>query len=292
MKLSVCTISFRHQLISLEQIALWAKCHHFDAIELWGVHAKNMSDFPQYDRDWLESLGLSVSMLSDYLPLDTQASSAAENAGLFCRLARQWGAKKLRTFSGSKASADISDEQRALWTKRLREHCVIADDYGLQLVVETHPNTLADTLASTKRLIEEVNHPALRINFDVIHVWEMGSEPVNAFSQLEPKVVHVHLKNVASRKQLPVFAPANVYAPAGTREGMSTLFEGQFDYRRFLCDVFRKSTLDWSELDASLEWFGPNSIRTLEHDANKLRALALNSDFAANKLNNSLAPVI
>ena len=256
MKYSVCTISFRHQLISLENIANWANAKDFDAIELWGVHAKNMKDFPEYNQQWLQSKNLRVSMVSDYLPLDGSLEDSIKSTEHLCRLTRAWGANKLRTFSGGRGSADVSPQERQAWTKRIKELCNVVADFGLQLVVETHPNTLADTLPSTLQLIEEVDHPALRINFDVIHVWEMGSDPISAFKQLAPLVVHMHLKNVQDRSLLNVFSPANVYAPAGSRVGMTPIFEGAYDFRRFLEFLVHESNFAWENLDTSLEWFG------------------------------------
>ena len=44
MKLSICTISFRHHLHSIDQLAHFAKTKGFQGIELWGVHAKNLAD--------------------------------------------------------------------------------------------------------------------------------------------------------------------------------------------------------------------------------------------------------
>ena len=273
MKYSVCTISFRHQLISLERIANWAKAHQFDAIELWGVHAKNLRQSPDFTLESLVEKGLSVSMVSDYLPLDGDLNVALESAKSLCTITRSWGAKKLRTFSGNKPSAGMSVAERAACTKRLREYCKIAEDYGVYLIVETHPNTLADTLASTLQLIEEVNHPALRINFDVIHVWEMGSDPVFALNQLAPLIEHMHFKNITQRNLLNVFNPGNVYAPAGSREGMTPLFNGEYDFKQFLAYLMKESGVPWQNMDASLEWFGPDVFTTLDNDRKELAKL-------------------
>ncbi|HSC88408.1 MAG TPA: sugar phosphate isomerase/epimerase [Polyangiaceae bacterium] len=272
MKISLCTISLRHQLISLEQIALFAAQNDFQGIELWGVHAKNLGARPEPGVDWLRSLNLSVSMLSDYLPLRGNRRAARDKAAELCRLARAWGTSKLRTFAGDRPSADVPAVERAEWVARLRELCDVSNDFGIRLVVETHPNTLADTPGSTLQLASEVDHPALRFNFDVIHVWEGGAEPLQLLRQLEPLVAHLHLKNVATRELLSVFAPGNVYAPAGDRAGMVRLFEGAFDFRRFLRAAMTESQLPWEGLDASLEWFGPDVLSTLARDNRELRA--------------------
>lgn len=273
MKYSVCTISFRHQLISLAHIASWAKAHQFDAIELWGVHAKNLHQSPDFTPACLREQGLSVSMVSDYLPLDGDLNESLKSAKNLCEITNFWGAKKLRTFSGNQPSAQVATKDRAAYTQRLREYCNIAADHGIDLVVETHPNTLADTLDSTLKLIEEVNHSALRLNFDVIHVWEMGSDPIFALDQLAPVIKHLHFKNITQRDLLNVFNPNNVYAPAGSREGMTALFNGEYDFKQFLTYLMKESSVAWQNMDASLEWFGPNVLATLDHDRKQLAKL-------------------
>jgi 3-dehydroshikimate dehydratase len=272
MKLSLCTISFRHHLISLKQVVEWAAQRGFSGIELWGVHAINLRDRPGYDLDWLRSQGLCVPMLSDYLPVQGERQAVIDKTVDLCRLAQSWGASKLRTFAGNQASQDVSVEDRRDWTLRMRELCHTAEGHGVKLVVEMHPHTLADTRESTRQLIEEINHPALRLNFDVLHVWESGADPFEVIGEFEPLVAHMHLKNVRSRSFLQEFLPGNVYAPAGNRAGMVSLFNGAFDYRKFLAHVMNETAL-WPMLDASLEWFGPNVLGTLERDAEQLSLL-------------------
>lgn len=269
MRLSVCTISFRHHLISISELAAWAQAQGFDGIELWGAHAANLAAQPEYGAKWLGSFGLSVPMLSDYLPLEGTAQELREKLELLSGLARHWGARRLRTFAGRVASAASSAAQRRQVVSRLREACEALQRHGVYLLVETHPATLADSTAATERLIAEVAHPGLRINFDVLHLWEAGDDPAAALHRLRPYVGHFHLKNVSSREQLGVFAPSNVYSAAGTRQGMVPLFKGAFDYREFLAGLVMDT-----RLTASLEWFGDDVQQTLLEDRRALAQLA------------------
>lgn len=268
MQLSICTISFRHQLVSMEDLAEWAFCHGFQGIELWGAHALSLEAQPQYDAAWLRELGLSVSMLSDYLPIAGDRQLAWQKCRHICRLANQWGTHKVRTFAGHQASGDVSPQTRRDMTHRLRGICEYAEDLGLDVLVETHPGTLADTPASILQLLEEVNHPSLKLNYDTLHVWESGEDPTRFHQQVESYVGHYHLKNVLSRDLLGVFSPENVYSPAGSRYGMVPLLEGAMDYLAFLPHV-----LDNASATASLEWFGHNVKETLLADKAALDAL-------------------
>lgn len=266
MKLSICTISFRHHLQSIDQIAHWAQKQGFQGIELWGVHAKNLAEDNHYGSEWLSSYNLKTSMLSDYLPLDEPLPDLMDEMRNLCVLAQRWGTNKIRTFAGNKGSADISSLERIEIITRLKMLCKMAEAEGLRILVETHPNTLTDNLSSTLQLLEETNHPALRVNFDVLHVWESGVDPLYALKQLRPYVSHFHLKNIESRSQLGVFNPNNVYAAAGSRKGMVSLFEGAVDYRLFLSEA-----ADMIDMEASLEWFGPNVKDILTKDSEEVK---------------------
>ncbi|WP_375200513.1 sugar phosphate isomerase/epimerase family protein [Bacillus sp. RS11] len=266
MKLSICTISFRHHLHSIDQLAQFAKTQGFQGIELWGVHAKNLADELHYGADWLSSYGLETSMLSDYLPLEAPVSVMMAETERLSSLARRWGTNKIRTFVGKKGSSDTSTKEREELIFRLRMLCDYLESKGQYLLVETHPNTLTDNLPSTMQLLEEMNHSSLRVNFDVLHIWESGMDPIVAMKQLRPYISHFHFKNIASRAQLGVFAPNNVYAAAGSREGMVPLFEGAVDYGEFLAEVDSNM-----EVDASLEWFGANVKSVLAKDVQEVK---------------------
>ncbi|MEB2282182.1 sugar phosphate isomerase/epimerase [Lysinibacillus xylanilyticus] len=266
MKLSICTISFRHHLHSIDQLAQFAKDQGFQGIELWGAHAKNLADELHYGADWLSSYGLETSMLSDYLPLEASTSVMMAETERLSSLARRWGTNKIRTFVGKKGSSDTSRKEREELIFRLRMLCDYLESKGQYLLVETHPNTLTDNLPSTIQLLEETNHPSLRVNFDVLHIWESGINPIVATKQLRPYISHFHFKNIASRAQLDVFAPNNVYAAAGSREGMVPLFEGAIDYGEFLAEVDSNM-----EVDASLEWFGSNVKSVLAKDVQEVK---------------------
>ncbi|WP_370540649.1 sugar phosphate isomerase/epimerase family protein [Azospirillum sp. INR13] len=177
------------------------------------------------------------------------------------------GAGKIRTFAGSTGSAETSPERRIFIAERLRTLCGLAADHGLSLLVETHPGTLADSLTATRALIAAVGHPALKVNFDVLHVWEGGDDPVAARRALRPHIGHYHLKNIRARDDLPVFEPANVYAAAGRRDGMVPLFDGVVDYRRFLAEL-----ADDPAAEGSLEWFGDDCYTVLRRDRDDVEA--------------------
>lgn len=273
MQLSMCTISFRHQLVSIDQLAKWARANHFQGIELWGIHARNLADQPHYNRDWLAVQGLRITMISDYLPLHFSETTLFHEAQKLIQLCKHWGCHKIRTFAGDKASSETTDEERKMLFSRLQRICDWLADFHLNLIIETHPNTYADSLPSTEKLLAGVGRNNLKINFDVLHVWESKADVTTALERLAPHIQHFHLKNVQSKDQLSVFAPGNVYAAAGTRDGMVPLFDGAVDYAKFFYTLFSRPELKLVSIDASLEWFGHQSQSVLQHDCNLIQRL-------------------
>jgi 3-dehydroshikimate dehydratase len=277
MKLSLCTISFRHHLLSITDIASWAQRNQFQGIELWGIHALNLADQPQFNAGWLENYDLQVPMISDYLPVTGSKQAALDKVDRLCELAWRWNCQKIRTFAGQHASHSTNAVERQHITTRLRALSERAWKHGVRLIVETHPNTLADNTASTLQLLRDVNHPGLAINFDVLHLWEAGDDLLSAWQQLQPYTEHMHLKNIRSADLLNVFMPENVYAAAGNREGMVPLFEGALDYQALLMAI-----APLHDLDASLEWFGHDAQSVLQHDCRQLHRLFSLQQQAAN----------
>ncbi|KPB06418.1 sugar phosphate isomerase/epimerase family protein [Bacillus sp. CHD6a] len=265
MNLSLCTISFRHHLHSMKEIAEWAQLNYFQGIEIWGIHAKHLKDDPHYHSDWLASYNLHTSMLSDYLPLHLSDKELLRATMELSELGHRWGTQKLRTFAGQQASASLNKQERKSIVDKLKMICKELEKENQFLLLETHPNTLTDTVPSTLQLLEEVNHPALKINFDVLHIWESGANPIEALLNLEPFIKHFHFKNISSKSKLDVFNPNNVYAAAGSREGMTPLFEGILNYEEIV-----KTASCLTEVEASLEWFGRNVKEVLEKDARKI----------------------
>lgn len=266
MKLSLCTITFRHQLVSIDRIAKWASANYFDAIELWGIHALNLAEWPDYNAAWLAQQGLRISMLSDYLPLAGPEAPLTFKVHQLCRLAKHWQTTKIRTFAGSVGSRQMTKSDFRQLVTRLQTACGILATYGLNLVIETHPHTYADSLESIDALFQAVAQPNLQLNFDVLHVWESGVKIGDALDQLAPLIQHFHFKNVTEADRLTVFAPDNVYAASGSREGMVPLFEGMLDYGDIIGKIIDHPSSHLSRLDASLEWFGNQCHQVLSKD--------------------------
>jgi len=271
LKYSLCTISFRHQLISFEEIIHFAAECGFDGIELWGIHALNLSnDGPELLKKHLTQLkesGQTISMISDYLDISSEAQfeHTLEKCKKLIHVCQSFGSRQIRTFAGQKGSRDVGHMERKEYVRRLRILSELCKQHGIYLVLETHPSTLTDQLDSTLSLLEEINHDYVKINLDFLHVWEGGTDPLKGYQMLQPWVAHFHLKNISAPLHLPVFQPHNVYAASGSREGMVPLRDGVLDYAQIL------QPLQKLELHGSIEWFGPNTLQILKEEIEWLK---------------------
>ncbi|MCG7407362.1 sugar phosphate isomerase/epimerase [Paenibacillus sp. ACRRX] len=266
MKLSVCTISFRHHLVGLSDIARFAHSQEANGIELWGVHALNeMEQGKEHVSEiiaYMRLHHLAIPLISDYLDINGPMLKASTVTRCFRLLeaAHLFGVPYIRTFAGQLPSASVEREERRRMVSQLR---LLADEcgrYGKGLLVETHPNTLADSLSSTIELMEEVNHEGIGVNLDFLHIWEAGTDPVVADRALKQWTRHYHLKNIHSRSQLRIFDPHNVYASSGNREGMVALRNGEIRYDYILKEI------QHADHFASLEWFGDSPYKVLSED--------------------------
>lgn len=282
MRLALCTISFRHQLISFAEIAAFAQQQGFDGIELWGTHAIGlMSEQKQQQTQELlhrlRASGITISMISDYLDISGNTDFVAEQAR--CRqlaaLARACGTTRLRTFAGNRSSAAVSLQQYHKLLQRLTILCDICAEVGVKLVVETHPNTLLDSQEGILRLLSDLPHPSLRLNYDVLHIWEAHLDPAAFYAQVAERVDYFHLKNITARSRLVVFEPAAVYAANASREGMISLAHGAVPYHSML------SYIEESGCFASIEWFGADPFAMLAHEREWLRGQALSDSLVA-----------
>ncbi|WP_214850375.1 TIM barrel protein [Exiguobacterium sp. s193] len=264
MKVALCTISYRHHLRSFDDLLSYALTEQFDAVDIWGVHAKHLQDDEVLR---LREHPIEVSMLSHYLSFDAPLSVLLEQTKALSRLGQRIGTRRIRIFAGNKSSQQLTEPERVRLVYQLQGVCKVLDQSKQLLLIEIHPNTAADTIESTERLVREVNHPACRVNFDVLHVVESGADPVTAYRRLEPVIEHLHLKSIAQTDQFEVFNPANVYAAGGTRDGMVPLFNGIIDYERFFEELKQALTLK----TGSLEWFGENPDERLATDGRLVR---------------------
>lgn len=189
-----CSIAFRKEAIAdaLPRLAQWG----FAGVEAWGPHLDQLDDAGlDALRRQAADLGLAIPVVSPYLFLtrddpELLARSLA-TAERSVHQARRLGASRIRTFVDAgpqgigSAQADAGHWARAI--ANLRRITALAPE--LLFVIETHPNTLADTAETTLRLLREVGAPNLRVLFQPLR-----SDCLDDWQALRQHVHHVHLQ--------------------------------------------------------------------------------------------------
>ncbi|MGG1516562.1 sugar phosphate isomerase/epimerase family protein [Paenibacillus oryzisoli] len=269
LRYNICSISFRHGLVSFRDLVRFAHQTGFSGIELWGVHAKSMLETNPLEVTRMvtemHQHHIGVSMISDYVDLLGVPDKFAETESKWhtlIRLARLFQTDKIRIFAANKSSKSASAEELELCILRLKRLASLSSNYGIYTLVETHPETFADTLDSTLHLAQQVEHPFLRINLDFLHMWEAHCDPLEAYEKLMPWTSNFHLKNVRGRHLLEVFKPENVYSPSGRTDGMVMLADGVVDYKPIIAALKQSKT----QHSISLEWFGKDPFNCLKKE--------------------------
>jgi inosose dehydratase len=148
-------------------------------------------DFCPARANWLRrelgARGLACLSLSAHM--DLTGADAVERFHRRLEFARNIGARCVNSIAGP---ADRRDEFR-------RNIPAIADrarDLGVVIALENHGDLL-DREQQILDFIREVNHPAVRLNYDTGNAWYYSKgtvDPVAELALLAPVVAHVHVK--------------------------------------------------------------------------------------------------
>ena len=196
MHIALCTISYREKLLEVALEA--AQAAGFEAVEIWG-REPHVSE--QYDesrvrgvRKMVEAHGLKLPIFGSYLALG-RTQNREDSVSLIDTLHTAHGlhAQVIRVWASDVGSARASDEVWAKTVSEAQEACDRAAKMSVVFAAEMHDATLADTGASARRLVEEVDRPNFRLNFQVGNF-----EAEDQMARLEavlPYVVHVHCQN-------------------------------------------------------------------------------------------------
>lgn len=194
-----CSIAWRGQPIGsmLPRLASWG----FAGVEAWGPHLDQLDDAGlDALRAEAARLGLVIPVVSPYLFLTRDLPDLLERsfatAERSVRQARRLGATRIRTFCDAGpegvGSSRASDAEWRRAVDALRRITALAPD--LLFTVETHPDTLADTAASTRRLLSEVGSANLQVLFQ-----PGDGDAVADYRALRADVRHVHLHQVRAQ---------------------------------------------------------------------------------------------
>ena len=152
---------------------------------------------PERIADRIRGAGLAVSALSlfncftDPDRLDEQLE-AVETC---IRLAPLFGTDLLKLTPGPPASADATEQHWQCLDRALHRLVPLARHAGVRLAFETHMRQLADTLASSRRLLDMAPDDAVGVTVDFSNLSFAGEKMPEVIPAFGGRIYHTHVKN-------------------------------------------------------------------------------------------------
>ena len=138
-------------------------------------------------RDQLEARRLSCLSLSVHM--DLTGPDAVERFHRRLKFARNIGARCVNSIAGPTGKLEEFRKNIPAIADRAR-------DLGVMIALENHGDLL-DREQQVLELIREIDHPAVRVNYDTGNAWYYSKgaiNPVEELALLAPVVAHVHVK--------------------------------------------------------------------------------------------------
>jgi sugar phosphate isomerase/epimerase len=231
--------SFNYRRYPLERAMRRAREYGYDGVEIWSGHFKleTVEETLQEARRLQRELGIGTPVLnlSGNVIGDDDGERRERVARLLEVIERcpEYGVEIINGYAGSiivdrndwsqNGSAAAGEEHYARAAEAYRVLGPAAERAGVTITLEVHMNTIHDSAASTLRLLEMIDSPAVRANLDPGNMWGVRrAEPaVEAVQLLAERIAFVHFKNARRVSYLPVGVDYDF-----------TLKAGEIDYYR------------------------------------------------------------
>ncbi|MBQ8162277.1 MAG: sugar phosphate isomerase/epimerase [Clostridia bacterium] len=216
----VVSATFRKMPLSADEILEICRECGLQAIE-WSENAHVQAGDAEGARalgEKTRAAGLRIAAYGSYYRLGEQE----DVDGVFSRSlisAKALGADVIRVWAGTKASEEVSEDERKRLTLEARRIAEKAQAEGIRVAFEWHKNTLTDTNASAERLIREADHPNLCC------LWQptvalTPRERVEGIRRMQGKLVNFHVYSWPDGKRGPLNAAEwQFYLDAGAGLG-------------------------------------------------------------------------
>ncbi len=207
MRTCLCSIACKNGDWTAEQIIDLAAELKFDGIELWGnflgsVDAARRGQILQYCRD----KGLAVPMISPYIGFfDLSKGNLAPMVAecrKFLEIAKALGVPRIRSFAGFVCEITAATSDEANWAYAINgfaEYAALAEQYGVDLALETHEQSLIDAMSGIEMLLRGVPSRRMKINFQIDQLPENSKMSITEiWKRLRDRIVHAHYHVPAS----------------------------------------------------------------------------------------------
>ncbi len=199
---SFCTIAYRHySSAELERMLPEIAELGYQGAEVWWPHLEKCTPGRLQEISSLaKSLNLTFPMISPYLGnfnLEmTNREEMIERTKVSAPVAVALGSPLLRAFAGWTCECSSLTASEEYWKYNLegfKEMAQIAEAHGLNIAIETHDMTLADSVAGVQRFVDFCG-PALKANLQLDTITENSklADGAAVYHALGELVVHAH----------------------------------------------------------------------------------------------------
>lgn len=115
-------------------------------------------------------------------------------------MAHTLGSRNVSITSGRMVSGIDPEESTGLLMESLRELLAYTEQSGIRLGIEYEPGLLIECYEELRAVMEGLNSPCLGANLDLGHSHVLGENPEETISGLSPKIFHIHIEDIRSRK--------------------------------------------------------------------------------------------
>jgi sugar phosphate isomerase/epimerase len=114
------------------------------------------------------------------------------------KMADELGCGNISVPPGGPLNGMSRDAAMSLFHLGLDEVIPLAEELGVNILVEPEPDLMMENTTEFKSFIRDVQSASVGINFDIGHFFCAGEDPANAFEELFEWTGHVHLEDIAT----------------------------------------------------------------------------------------------
>lgn len=188
----LCSVTFRD--LDVPAVVDHARAAGLECIEWAGdVHVPpGDTTAARTARELTEQAGLAVASYGSYLRFVGADEEVRAEGEAVIAAARALGAPRIRVWASRTGSADATAEERARTVRRIQEFAELAAAHGLDVGLEFHGGTLTDEIASTLRLLEEIDRPTV-LSYWQPHQGMPADQALETLHQVLPRSSTIHV---------------------------------------------------------------------------------------------------
>lgn len=118
--------------------------------------------------------------------------------------ATELGCTRLHVMAGLRDTTVAEETQLAVYRNNLRKAAAVCEKSGITALIEPintrdMPGYFLSNASMAAALIEEINHPNLRLQFDIYHVQRTDGDIIRQYQKLAPIIRHIQIANPPNR---------------------------------------------------------------------------------------------